>query len=130
MEMSSGPQTSGKLHTQSLLLWGVPAVPSGCTPADPSQNKAPAEGWDKLASAKDTEPGQTQCTCFSKLPFHKAHRQKVAKSWRVLTGDKIPKRGNSTLGNHYCLLQARLSGIQVMKDWYYRDRKVVILKYF
>lgn len=103
MEMSSGPHISGKFHPQSLLFWSVPAVPRGCIP--PDQTKIPAEGWDKIVSAKDTEPGQSQCTCISKFPFHRAHGQKVAKSWRALTGGKIPEKGNSTLGNH-CLFVA------------------------
>lgn len=41
MEMSSGPCISGKFHPQSLLFWGVPAVPRVCKP--PDQTKIPAE---------------------------------------------------------------------------------------
>lgn len=64
-----------------------PAARNGGKPSDPAQTKILAEGRDKLASVKDTEPEQNQCTCFSKWPLHEACGRKVAKSQRALTGD-------------------------------------------
>lgn len=111
--MSSGPQTAGKLQTWSLVL---PGANNACKTSQPSQTKILAEGRDKFPSANKTEAGEKQCACFGKRALHKAGGPKGARPREPWYVPGFQREKISTLGNHYRLLQTRLSGVQLMKD--------------